>query len=720
MIDVSIIIVNYNVKDYLEQALRSVRRAVAGLSTEIFVVDNNSTDGSEHLFELDFQEVCFLRNQTNLGFAKANNQALKMAKGRYVLLLNPDTIVQEDTIHVMVEFMDVHSKAGAVGCKILNPDGSLQLACRRSFPTPGVALCKLIGLSRLFPRSRLFGRYNLTYLDPDEIHEVDAISGSFMFVRREAIENVGLLDEDFFMFGEDLDWCYRIKKVGWRIYYVPTTKIVHYKGESIRRSSINSLLAFYKAMYIFVQKHTKRRYLIPLKWVITVGIVLKACFTLIGRLLARMSIPIIDLAFVNAAVAIAIILRFGSLIPLPPYYTIKSYIIVHSVCSLIWLLSFVTMGLYGRRKYSISRAFSSAVVGTLVIGFIYLFTFEAYGFSRRALAYGSALTAIFMPGWRILFRVFSRGSLGRAMVRRRAVVVGADENGTRLLDRLRRHPEIGYDVVGLVDGDRSRVGEEIGGVTILGTAEDLPQIVREHRAEEIILSTESLSYQQTLHLISSFRDPKIHVKLAPSPLEVMIGQTSIENLGSLPLVEISDSRLNQWQRLTKRTFDVIIAGLGLILLSPLFLMQILMVRGGRGRFHFQAMKEYDTNGSRFPLKEFTEHIPSDENPSGMYCFMKRYGFHRILWLWPVLKGDMSLVGFPLSSATPETGSGAWMTDLKPGLTGLIQLDGKRGFDPDERLKYELYYRRNQSVLLDTEILLRSLWQLLSRPKGVHV
>jgi GT2 family glycosyltransferase/lipopolysaccharide/colanic/teichoic acid biosynthesis glycosyltransferase len=717
MIDVSIVIVNYNVKDYLEQTLRSLRRASTGISTEVFVVDNNSTDGSEKLFESEFSEVRYLRNDENVGFARANNQALRLAQGRYILLLNPDTIVQEDTLQAMMSFMADHPGAGAIGCKILNADGSLQLACRRSFPTPSVALFKLIGLSRLFPKSKLFGRYNLTYLEPDQVHEVDAISGAFMFLRREVIEKVGLLDEDFFMFGEDLDWCYRMKQGGWTIHYVPTTQIVHYKGESIRRSGLNSLITFYKAMYIFVRKHMKRRYLFPLEWLITTGIVLKAAFTLLGRLLTTLLVPCVDVVLVNVAVMLAIILRFGSLIALPPHYSVKSYIVIHGVCSAIWLLSFVSMGLYGGRKYSVSRAFTAAIVGALVIGFVYLFQFEAYGFSRRALAYASVLTAALMPGWRILFRLISRRSLGRAMVRRRAVVVGADEIGRTLLDRLRRHPDIRYDIVGLVNGNRTRVGERIDGVEVLGTVEDLPQIVRTRGVEEVVLSTESMPYQQTLHLISSFRDPRVHVKLAPSPLEVMIGRSSIESLESFPLVEISDAWLTKWQRLSKRTFDIIVGGIGFLLLFPVLLLQVILVKGGGGRYSFRITQGNGGHGTRLVLREFSERRLEQGNSSVLYRFMKHFGLYRILWLWPVIKGPMSIVGPPLETVSTDRNALALNQRLKPGLVGLIQLEGRVNVNAEENVKYEIYYLRNQSLLLDGEIVLRFLWRLVSASKG---
>ncbi|MBI3578172.1 MAG: glycosyltransferase family 2 protein, partial [Ignavibacteriales bacterium] len=236
---ISVIIVNFNVREFLHHALVSLQKAMKGIKGEIIIVDNASDDGSVEMVRRRFPTVALIANKTNLGFAKANNLGLKKAKGKHFLLINPDTLVQEDTLRVMLKFFENNPDVGLAGCKILNPDGSFQLPCRRSFPTPWVALTKMSGLSALFPRTRLFGRYNLTYLSPDETYEIDAVSGSFMMLRREAYEQVGGLDEDFFMYGEDLDWCYRIQKAGWKNYYVHSTKIIHYKGESTKRSNLD-------------------------------------------------------------------------------------------------------------------------------------------------------------------------------------------------------------------------------------------------------------------------------------------------------------------------------------------------------------------------------------------------------------------------------------------------------------------------------------------------
>ena len=224
MVNLSVIIVNYNVKVFLEQALHSILKALEGISSEVFVVDNASRDGSVALIKKKFPDIKLIENKKNVGFARANNQALQKAGGNVVCLINPDTLVSEDTFRICLDYLKTHKDVGMVGCKILNPDGTLQLACRRSFPTPWVAFSKVVGLNDLFPKSKLFGKYNLTYLDPEKTTEVDAISGSFMMIQKRAIDDIGLLDETFFLYGEDLDWCYRMGQAGWKIVYLPKTQ----------------------------------------------------------------------------------------------------------------------------------------------------------------------------------------------------------------------------------------------------------------------------------------------------------------------------------------------------------------------------------------------------------------------------------------------------------------------------------------------------------------
>ena len=250
----SVIIVNYNVKHYLEQCLDSVDRAVYGIESEVFVVDNLSTDGSISYLRERYPGVIFIENKENVGFARANNQAIRQSTGKYVLLLNPDTIVAEDTFEDFVSFMDAHPEAGGAGAYMLRTDGTFAPESRRGLPTPFVAFCKMSGLASLFPKSRVFGRYYMRYLDENEANEIEVISGAFMWLRREALDKAGLLDEDFFMYGEDIDLSYRILKSGYKNYFLPS-RMLHYKGESTEKSSYRYVYTFYEAMRLFFRKH---------------------------------------------------------------------------------------------------------------------------------------------------------------------------------------------------------------------------------------------------------------------------------------------------------------------------------------------------------------------------------------------------------------------------------------------------------------------------------
>jgi len=285
--DLSVIVVNYNTRDLLNQLLASIYRYKVKCNFEVIVVDNGSKDGSSEMVHRNFSQVRLITNFTNLGFAGANNQGIRNCTGRYVLLLNSDTIVFQDTLDTMVDFLDSNPEVGAAGCKVVLPDGKLDLACRRSFPTPLNSLHHALGLAKLFPRSPRFAKYNLSYLDEDESYPVDSLVGAFMMVRREVIDQVGLLDESFFMYGEDIDWCYRIKQAGWEIYYYPKTSIIHYKGASSRKVKTRMIYEFHRAMVIFYQKHYASKNNFLVNWLVLVGIWTRYLVALIANAFKR-------------------------------------------------------------------------------------------------------------------------------------------------------------------------------------------------------------------------------------------------------------------------------------------------------------------------------------------------------------------------------------------------------------------------------------------------
>lgn len=273
--DLSILIVNYNTRELTLDALRSVYRSQTNYTFEVILIDNHSTDSSVEAIKEEFPQVKIIENQENVGFAKANNQGIRRAAGRYILLLNSDTIIQPDTLEIMLRFMDQHPNIGASGCKVVLPDGSLDKACRRGFPTPSASFYYAFGLAKLFPHVPKFNQYQLSYLDPDDDYPVDCLVGAFMLVRREVIDHVGMLDEDFFMYGEDVDWCYRIKKAGWEIYYYPKTSIIHYKGAGKKRKSRKVVYEFHRAMILFHRKHYQKSYSWLVNGLVYAGVGLK-------------------------------------------------------------------------------------------------------------------------------------------------------------------------------------------------------------------------------------------------------------------------------------------------------------------------------------------------------------------------------------------------------------------------------------------------------------
>ncbi|MGD9494005.1 MAG: glycosyltransferase family 2 protein, partial [Bacteroidales bacterium] len=226
----SVVIVNYNVEHFLEQCLASVRLAMKGIDGEVFVVDNNSVDGSVQMVKNKYPEFILIDNKENLGFAKANNQAIRQSRGEYILLLNPDTVVEETTFSKVIDFMDRTPDAGGLGVMMVDGKGKFLPESKRGLPTPEVSFYKIFGLSSLFPRSKRFGKYHLSYLDKQKIHQVEVLSGAFMLLRSETLDKTGLLDETFFMYGEDIDLSYRILKAGYKNYSFPETRIIHYKG----------------------------------------------------------------------------------------------------------------------------------------------------------------------------------------------------------------------------------------------------------------------------------------------------------------------------------------------------------------------------------------------------------------------------------------------------------------------------------------------------------
>lgn len=687
-IDFSIIIVNYNVREFLRQALLSLRKALVHVSAEIFVVDNASDDGSADMVAAEFPECVLIANAENLGFAAANNLALTQARGRFIVLLNPDTIVQEDTFTATREFMHAHPDTGMMSCKVLNPDGTLQLACRRSFPTPWVAFTKLTGLSALFPGSKIFGRYNLTYLPEDETNEVEAISGSFMIVRREALAQVGLLDEDFFMYGEDLDWCYRMRAAGWQIHYFPGTQIVHFKGESSRRSSFDSVRIFYQAMGLFVKKHFRPRLSVVAYALLHLAIWMRAVIAFSRTFAQTLALPLLDLALMQAGLGVGIWLRFES------SEVLRNYLIVDLVYSGVWLLALALFGCYGKARFSAYQAFLAMLTGFL-FNASFTYFFKQYAFSRQVVLIAGGLNIVLLSVWRLLVKALSylgvlkmNVAASRGLGGVRTLVVGDFVSDEALVERLKMNLQSNYALVGLVSLDPKQVGNKHAGLPVIAALDDLDKLLHAAggpRIQQVIFSTQRVPFDRIIGAMSRSRTAgqRISFKLVPSHLDVIIGKASIDAIAEVPLVEIENRLQRFGPRLSKRLFDIGLASFALLLLAPFFILRWLRIR---------------------KFESFEVSVP--QGGMRLYQLEGNGRLHKWLWLWEILRGRLSWVGSELHAAAR-----AQQIGLKPGLTGLAQVHRSAALSQEEKDKYELYYVTHYSPVLDLEILFRAVFRI---------
>lgn len=393
MIRLSVVIVSYNVKSYLLNCIRSVQKSAQHIQTEIIVVDNASADQSVEAVSREFSDVILIKNEVNRGFGSACNQGLTIANGKYLLILNPDTLVEEHAFEKLLGFGDENPDAGLIGCKILNEDGSLQLACRRSFPTPWIAFTRLSGLSKLFPKSSLFSRYNLTFLDENRPYEVDAISGSFMLMSRYAYEKVGGFDERFFMYGEDLDLCFRIKQAGFKVVYRPEASIIHFKGKSVS-PTVDTQYHFFHAMKIFVQKHKLNHN--RMTGFLNLAISLHYIFSAIRRYNFIVLSMIADMILLLGGFALAGIVRFDNWFPYPDFVFPQLIIIL----CVIQLAVYGWFGVYSENILRKRRLLSGSMIVWSIVVLIVYFTRD-FAYSRVVIL----LSFLFGTGFQLLWRI---------------------------------------------------------------------------------------------------------------------------------------------------------------------------------------------------------------------------------------------------------------------------------------------------------------------------
>ena len=432
----SIVIVNYNVKEFLTQCLESIYRSKTDYAFEVIVVDNASTDSGESRILKAFPEVRWIANTENVGFGRANNQGFEAAKGTYTLILNPDTVVQEDTLEVCIDYLKSHPEVGGLGIKGIDGTGQFLPESKRGLPTPMTALWKITGLSRIFTKSSFFARYHMGHLDPDGNHKVDILVGCFMMVPTALLREVGGFDPRYFMYGEDIDLSYELLKTGHENHYISDSQIIHYKGESTKRGSLNYVKMFYQAMIIFARKQFSGSSALAYTLLIYVGIYLRAGLALLARLAKSAATPIIDillLAFTLDQLKTYWehnhrFINGGSYPDTYTYYVQGSYI-------LFWLLALALSGVYTKntRPAVIAR---SMTIATLVIGFFYGLLPEGLRFSRALLLLGGLAGITMLILWRSIIGLLTGKHLFTLPVQRPRMLYLGSDAGRESLQKL--------------------------------------------------------------------------------------------------------------------------------------------------------------------------------------------------------------------------------------------------------------------------------------------
>ncbi|KAB2908270.1 MAG: glycosyltransferase [Ignavibacteriales bacterium] len=654
----SIIIVNYNVKEFIQNLLESIKSASKGITTEVIIVDNASDDGSIELIQQKYPWVKLLVNSRNLGFGKANNIGLRQATGRYILLLNPDTLVKEDTFEKMIAFFEATPDAGMAGCKLLNTDGSLQLACRRGFPGPWASFTKIMGLSALFPKSRWFAKYNLTYLDENQTYAVDAISGAFMMMTREAFEKTGEFDETFFMYGEDLDLCYRINKAGYKVYYVHTTEIIHYKGESTKRSDLNEVKVFYEAMHIFVKKYYSGSWLLSL--FLRSAIFFRELIAFMGKRKLVFLAVLVDIIFYNLTMLFAVEMyqRYRM-----PNWEIPQYglPVIYTVPVLVHILTSVVLTVYRKDRLSVLRTIGAVIAGFFVITSLTFF-FKDYAFSRGVVLILYFSLPVTLAGWRVVAKLwFKAGVTGGVSFRKKAAIVGTGEEAVRLAQKLQKKKG-GSRIAGLIGLKRSQTGERIEGFEVIGSVDHIIRVIRERGIEEVIFTTGELSYNAIIGIVAACRKENVEFQITGGESDFMVSKSEVSLLNEIQLFEVNYNIGLPLHKVIKKTFDFLFALFILIFLFP-FLFAGRVISGRKSRFY-----------------EFISKFPQ------------------------VLRGKVSIVG-PKQEAAPGE---PWLG--KRGLTGFWFTD----IDEDENSsKPDIFYAKNQNIWLDLEIIGRTFNKLMN-------
>jgi GT2 family glycosyltransferase len=577
------------------------------LSIEVFVVDNNSSDGSIDFLEPIFPNVKFIRSPENLGFPKANNIAIRQSKGKYLLILNPDTILSENTLTKMYNFMLKNPNIGISGCKVLNADGSFQLACRRGFPTPWASFCKLFGLQALFSKSKLFAQYNQTFRPFDETYKIDAVIGAFMFCDTNLIKEIGGFDETYFMYGEDLDLCRQVQLRGRDVVYYHETSIIHFKGESTRRSSIDEIKHLYEAMEIFSRKYFSNSALFI--FFLKLGITTRSVIARIIKNIIPVFLLLTDIFFVNISLMFGSYLKFGRFLGFADY----AYPLVFFVTTFVFFISQFFNGEYFEKKISIPNTILSLTMTFFILSSLTYF-FPAYRFSRGAVLVTAGATAILSTLTRLFIIIFER-TLGK-FSDKRIIIAGNDEKVDKMIESLQYFEPKNFHILGIVNTsginnleENNSLKNSFSNYQNLGNLKNINEIVKKNRAEEVIVTDINLPMSViTTLMFSSNHKVRYHII---TEYDELVTSRIINEISGADIDNFKYNILKPRYKFVKRTSDIIFSFFSLTLFLPIILLN--KNRKSLLKNWFKILIGKKTTIGIFPISEYQ----TDKSKAGL-------------------------------------------------------------------------------------------------------
>ncbi|MCB0699705.1 MAG: glycosyltransferase [Chitinophagales bacterium] len=557
----SVIIVNYNVKYFIEVCLHSVQKAARGMDAEVIVVDNNSQDGSGEMIREKFPEITLIENKDNKGFSKANNQGVAIAKGEYILFINPDTVMPEDFLQKLCGYLDEHPEAGSVGPKLIDGRGNYAPDGKKSFPSLSVAIFKTTGINKIFSKSPYFNKYYAVHVDKDQTAEVDMLSGCCMMVRRKVIDEIGgAFDESYFMYCEDFDLSYRIQKSGYKNVYYPETTLIHYKGESTRKATISHVRIFNDALSTFVRKHYSKSHARLFIMLINVGIVLRAIFSVLKQVLKVLRMPLFDALILLGTLILMTqfwVEEVKNILPIPLDLLLKTF----PVYILLWVLSLYFNGVYDQ-SYRAVRVVRGMAIGTVIILAYYGLLPPELRYSRAIIIFSGFIGTVGMLGLHgLLYRLGIFKFIPYDHIPGKAVVVATSETYTQTMGTLR---EVNYapELIGRIE-PKDEKGNAIT------TLKDLNKFAYTAEVDEIIYCINGLSYQDvfdSMQLCGTEYEYKIHVAGSMS----FVGSNSSQTAGDLYTLDKRYNLSDFAKQRNKRIIDVL-SSLIFIILSPVLL-----------------------------------------------------------------------------------------------------------------------------------------------------